>query len=138
MKDFNLEKQPKIETGHKVPEGYFESFSEKIMSQIASEYSNENSKVVSLFDRNKKWILSIAASFVVMFSINFYFFNLNKKEIEIQEIENYIVQEATITDYDIADLMNENDIKKITIEYKLENQSTENIDLEALNLEENL
>lgn len=138
MKDFNLEKQTKIETGFNVPEGYFDSFSEKVMSQIATENSNENSKVVSLFDRNKKWILSTAASFIVFFSVGYYFFNSNKKENEEQEIENYIVHDTTISDYEIVDLMNQNDIQKLTIEYQLENQSTENIDLETLNLEENL
>jgi hypothetical protein len=138
MKDLNLDKQTQIESGFKIPDGYFDSFSEKVMTQISSENLKEDTKVVSLFDRNKKWMLSIAASFVVLFSASYYFYNSNKEQLEITEMEHYIVTNSTITDDDIASLLNENDIQKLCVDYSLEHNSTENIDIETLNLEENL
>jgi hypothetical protein len=134
MKDFNLEKQAKIEPGFNAPEGYFDSFSEKIMTNI----KNENPKVISLLDSNRKWMISIAASFLVLFSTGYYFYNSNKNKTENAEIEQYIVNNSTITDDDIASLLSENDIEKLTIDYNLENNTTENIDIENLNIEENL
>jgi hypothetical protein len=134
MKDFNLEKQAKIEPGFNTPEGYFDSFSEKIMINI----ENENPKVISLLDRNRKWMISIAASFLVLFSTGYFFYNSNKNKTENAEIEQYIVNNSTITDDDIASLLSENDIEKLTIDYNLENNTTENIDIENLNIEENL
>lgn len=138
MKDFNLENKTKIETGFKIPEGYFDSFSEKIMTQICSEKALENPKVISLFNRNEKWFVSIAASFVVLFSMSYYFYNSNINKLETAEIEHYIVTNSTITDDDIASLLNENDIQKISIDYNLKHNSTENLELENLDLEENL
>lgn len=138
MKDFNLDKQFKVETGFKVPENYFDSFSKKIMTQISSEIKVDNPKIISLFDRNKKWIVSFAASFIILFTVSYYFYNLKQIKQENSEIEQYIVTNSTITDEDIAQLLDENDIKKINIEYQLELNSSENIDLENLNLEETL
>lgn len=138
MKDFNLEKKKQIESGFKVPDGYFDSFSEKVMTQISSESLKEDTKVVSLFDRNKKWILSIAATFVVMFSAGYYFYNENKIETETTEIENFIVDQSGITDEEIVMLLDQNDINKITVDYNLDHNSIESLDVETLDLEENL
>lgn len=138
MKNFNFEKQTQIESGFKVPDGYFDDFSEKIMTQINNETNSQNPRVISLFDRNKKWMLSIAASFVVLFSMGYFFYNSNINKSESSEMEQYIVTNSTITDEDIASLLNQNDIQKISIEYNLKHNSTENLDLENLDLEENL
>jgi hypothetical protein len=138
MKDFNLENQPKINTGFEVPNGYFDSFSEKIMTKISASDLKESPKVISLLDRNRKWMISIAASFVVFIVAGYYFYNSNNLTIETTEIEHFIVNNSTLTDDDIASLLDENDIQKLTIDYNLENISTENIDLETLDLEENL
>lgn len=116
MKDYNLENEAKTATEFKIPEGYFDSFSEKIMTQISSKSLKKDTKVFSLFDRNRKWILSIAASFVVLFSASYYIYNSNKEQSEITEIEHYIVTNSTITDDDIAGLLNENDIQKLSVD----------------------
>ncbi len=136
MKDFNREKQSHIKSGFKVPDGYFDSFSEKVMSQISSESLDEDTKVISFLGRNKKWMLSIAATFIVLFSVSYYFDNITKSTSETSEIEHYIVTDSTITDDDIASLLNEQDIQKLNVDYILEHNSTENIDLETLNFEE--
>ncbi len=56
MKNFNLENEPKIETGFTIPENYFNDFSEKVMQQLPSE----KPKVISLYQSNKNWFLTAA------------------------------------------------------------------------------
>ncbi len=138
MKDFNLEKHDKINPGFKVPEGYFDSFSEKVMTRIVDQNPKKTSKVISVIEQNKKWALSIAATLLIFFTIGYYFFDLNKTKNENLEMEQYIVNQTDITDDDFVSLLDENDIEKIAIEYHLEPNTTDNLDLENLNLEENL
>ena len=49
MKTFKLENEPKIESGFKTPDHYFEDFSAKIMQQLPE---NEP-KVISIFQKRK-------------------------------------------------------------------------------------
>ena len=138
MKDFKLDNETKIKTGFKVPEGFFDSFSEKVLSKIETELPNEKPKIISIFERNKKWALSIAATLLVFITVGYYFFNLNKTKNENLELEHYIVNQTDITDDDFVSLLNENDIEKIAVEYHLDQNTTDNLDLDNLNLEENL
>lgn len=138
MIDFKLDNETKIKTGFKVPESYFDSFSEKILSKIETNTTQEKPKVISIFERNKKWALSIAATLLVFITVDYYFFDLNKTKNENLELEHYIVNQTDITDDDFVSLLNENDIEKIAVEYHLDQNTTDNLDLDNLNLEENL
>jgi maltodextrin utilization protein YvdJ len=138
MKNFDLEKYDKIKPGFEVPEGYFDSFSEKIISKIEIEIPKENPKVISIFERNKKWIFSSAASLIVFFSTSYYFYNSNKQNNETYELEQYIVNQTNLTDDDFANNLSETEIANINIEFQLEQNNTEIIDLETIEIEENL
>jgi hypothetical protein len=45
MKQFDLDNDPKIDSGFRIPENYFEQFEAKIMSQLPER----EVKVISLF-----------------------------------------------------------------------------------------
>ena len=45
MKKFNLENEPKITSGFTIPDGYFDTFSDKILAQLPKQ----DPKVVSIF-----------------------------------------------------------------------------------------
>lgn len=55
----------------RVPEGYFESFTEDFMRRLPENPKQTNAKVITMYDRAKPW-LYIAASFigiVILFNI---------------------------------------------------------------------
>lgn len=135
MKNFNLENEPKIETGFTIPENYFNDFSERVMQQLPSE----KPKVISLYQSNKNWFLTAAAILIVSFTIpTFYLLQNNSNELNTSELESYILDHSTVSQDDIVDLLNENDLKEMNVDYNLEDISSEVIDLENIDLEQNL
>lgn len=135
MKNFNLENEPKIETGFTIPENYFNDFSEKVMQQLPSE----KPKVISLYQSNKNWFLTTAAILIVSFTIpTYYLVQNNKNEVNASELESYILDHSTVSQDDIVDLLDENDLKEMNVDYNLEDISSEAIDLENIDLEQNL
>ena len=135
MKNFNLENEPKIEIGFTIPENYFNDFSEKVMQQLPSE----KPKVISLYQSNKNWFLTVAAILIVSFTIpTYYLVQNNKNEVNASELESYILDHSTVSQDDIVDLLDENDLKEMNVDYNLEDISSEAIDLENIDLEQNL
>lgn len=133
MKTFKLDNEPKIESGFKTPENYFDTFSAKVMQQLPKE----GPKTISLFSRRKTWIYAAAAVLVLGLTIpvvynNFY---TSAPEIDAATLENYISYNTSITDTDLVNLLNENDIQKIDIGMNIEDKTIENELSENKNLE---
>ncbi|WP_298141425.1 hypothetical protein [Flavobacterium sp.] len=131
MKDFKLDNEPKIKTGFQIPENYFEQFSEKVMTKLP----NQEQKVISLWDRNKKWIYGAAAVIVLSLAIPLANQLQNTTQEETSEIENYLDYHSSLTSDDIIELLDEEDIAKIEVNNSIDNQTmedeiTENIDIE--------
>ena len=135
MEQFNLENNSKITTGFKVPENYFENFSERLMLQI----SENEVKTISIFKKTKTWVFAAAAVLVLGISLSALTkYNTNSNAQKTAELENYIANNTTINDNDIADLLSENDIKKLNIDFKIENNTIENELINNENLEQYL
>ncbi len=135
MKQYNLENEPKINSGFKVPDNYFNGFSERLMSKIPEQ----NVKVISIFTKTKTWVYAVAAILVIGISIpvlNNYLIKSSNTDNLV--LENYITENQSINDNDIAELLTHNDINKIKIDLKLEDQSIENELSGNENLEEYL
>ncbi len=136
MKNFNLDKEPKITSGFKTPEDYFESFSEKMFLKL----NFEQPKVISLTDRinqNKKWFFAIAAVFLVTVSILFYTNEKDKMEQKYTaEVENYLTNHSCISDDELVDLLDKEDISKINIDSKLKNDAIEELLIDNADLEQ--
>jgi hypothetical protein len=122
MKAFKLDNEPKITTGFKTPEGYFDGFSEKILQKI----ENKEPKVISIFARRKTWVIAVAAVFVVAFSIPMLQqFQAESSDIDQEVLENYITQQSTLNEDDFVSLLDENDIQKMKVTSSIENNSIE-------------
>ncbi len=135
MKPYNLENEPKINSGFKVPDNYFDDFSERLISKI----SEQDVKVISIYSKTKTWIYAVAAILIIGISIpvlNNYL--INSSNIEKLALENYITENQSINDHDIAELLTQNDINKIKIDLEIEDQSIENELSGNENLEEYL
>lgn len=106
MKQFDLNNDPKIETGFKIPENYFEQFEAKIMAQLPAK----EVKVISIFQKRKFWYGAVAAVFVLGISVPLYLNSLKESTATTYE---YLAQESNLTTDDIAMHLSDEDITEI-------------------------
>jgi len=133
MKVFKLKNEPKIATGYKVPDAYFEDFQSKVNHRL----NKNETPVISLFAQRKILILAIAAIFIIALSISLInVMNTSSSEIDKTTLENYLANNATISNDDIVELLNEDDINKIKIDLKIEDQTLEDILTANSNIED--
>lgn len=132
MKDFKLDNEPKIATGFQIPENYFEQFSEKVMNKLP----NQEPKIISLWDRNKKWIYGAAAVVVLSLSIPIANQLQNNSDESTNEIENYLAYHASISNDDLVELLEEEDIAKIEVSNSIDNETMEEVLHETTEIED--
>ena len=123
MNDFKINSEHKIESGFKIPENYFENFSEKVLLKI----NKPEPKVVSIFYRRKTWISSVAAVLVISLSVTLYTKIAVKSSEEKLTLENYITNQSEISQYDLVALLDSKDIEKIKIDLKLDDEKIEEV-----------
>ena len=139
MKDFKIDTSEKLTTGFQIPEGYLDAFSEKVMQLI----SKEDPKVISFYARNKSWIYSVAAVLVLALSLPIVNQLQNKEqELSSTEIENYLTQNKSVSDDDLVNLLEQEDIDELKVntpisEDALEDELSKNIDVEQFITNEN-
>jgi hypothetical protein len=122
MKDFKLDTNEKITSGFKIPDNYFDDFSEKVMLRLPKE----EPKVISFYARNKRWIYSAAAVLVLALSVPIVYQMQNKEaEMTSSEVENYLVNNTTLSDDDIVNLLEQEDIDKLKEEAPIEKEALE-------------
>lgn len=110
MKTFKLENEPKIETGFKTPDHYFENFSIKMMEQLPK---NEP-KVISIFQKRKTLIMMAAAILVLALMIPILSpSSTNTKELDAMALENYITYQSNVNQYDLISVLETEDINNI-------------------------
>ena len=100
--------------GFEVPTGYFDSLEEKILSKVSMETVV---KVIPLYKRKTFiYAASIAACLVLAFSI--YTRNTTQElTLEIADIEAYFNEDRMDYDsYDVAQLLNEDDLEALSLE----------------------
>lgn len=123
MNNFKLDNEPKIKSGFQIPDNYFDTFSEKVMNQLPTE----EPKVISLWDRNKRWIYSVAAVLVLSLTIplanQFQSTTTEIATTETNEIENYLAYHASLSDEEIIKLLDKEDIAEIEISNSLDEEA---------------
>ena len=123
MNDFKIDNEPKIDSGFKIPENYFENFSEKVFMKI----NNPEPKVISFFYKRKTWISSVAAVLIISLSVTLYTKIAVKSPEENLTLENYITNQSEITQYDLVALLDTKDIEKIKIDLKIDDKKIEEV-----------
>jgi len=127
MKKFDLHNDPKIETGFKIPEHYFENLEDRIMNQLPEP----EVKVISLWQRKSVWISGIAAVLVVSLGTWFYF-NQQANELTVSSQE-YLAYSSDLSTEDIAYHLTDEDITTIEKDLGLYSTETETYVNEYLN-----
>ncbi len=124
MKAFKLENEPKISSGFKTPENYFDTISAKVLQQI----NEEEVKVIPIYKR-KKTITLIAAAVVgialMIPVINNY--NATSKELDEATLETYLSYQSNLNQYDLIRELDTKDIEKLNKNVALEQETLEDI-----------
>jgi hypothetical protein len=123
MKEFKLDEHPKITTGFKVPEDYFDNFSARMMQQLAEP----EVKVIPLSTNRKSWFFAAAAVLVLALTIPaLNQFSATENQPDQAQLENYLAY-AQIPDEEIVALLEDEDIQNIDIDYSLEDNDIEEV-----------
>ena len=131
MKEFKLDEMPKIKSGFKTPENYFNAFSEKILAQLPEK----KPKIIPLFGSRKKFLFAVAALLIVALSVSiFNTLSNNNVDIDQQTLEDYIAQNTRVSENDILDLLEKEDIEKLNLDYQIPDKTVE----DELSTNENL
>lgn len=135
MKEFKLENEPKIESGFKTPEHYFDNFSKNLMQQLPEK----EPMVISLFQKNKKIIMMVAAVFTISLLVPVvynYSLNANSNEIDAVALENYLSYQSNINQYELINGLEADEIDNIKPSVVLEEAAIEDILVANANLEQ--
>lgn len=112
MKNFDIDKSPKISSGFNVPEDYFEQFSAKVLHEI----NQEEKPVISIY---KRYRVLMAAAAVLLIGLLLPFTQTDSQEINQSDIENYFAYNSNLSQYDLVRNLEENEIDNMTINYEL-------------------
>ena len=124
MKAFKLENEPKIKTGFKTPDHYFDDLSAKILQQI----NEKEVKVIPLYKRKKVLSLVAAAAIVIALMIpvvNNY--NATSKNLDEATLETYLSYQSNLNQYDLMKELDAKDIDKLGKSVVLEQETLEDI-----------
>lgn len=126
MSEFNLENHPKLKPGFRTPDGYFESFADRLSERLPV---TPGPRIVPFYRRRPVWI-GTAAVFVLLMGLALYFKAFTPQEATAQSdaeaIENYLVYQQGINSYDLMQNLDVQDIKEI--EASLDNISDDAIE----------
>jgi len=130
-----LSKHPKIDTGFTVPEDYFDHFPDQVFKKIPVT----TVKVVPFKRNNRLWYF-VAASFVVGLTLlPYYWWEQNTlQEVDSSTIENYLAYQAMVSEDEIVNFLDENDLEKMKIDLDISNNDLEKILEETPNIEQYL
>ncbi|MHC0447636.1 hypothetical protein ACWA1F_19660 [Flavobacterium sp. 3-218] len=132
MKTFKLENEPKIKSGFKAPENYFDTFQEKVLQQL----NEKEVKVIPFYKRKK--IISLAAAAVIGFALLIPIVNnyrANSNELDEATLETYLSYHSNISQYDLIQNLDDNDIEKLGNDVTLEEETLEDILASSPNIE---
>lgn len=102
MKTFNLDNEPKIASGFKTPEHYFDDFSAGLLQKLQNTPTVEETTVIPIFRRRKNILMAVAAVLVLALLIPIaYQVNQKNKDIDTVTLENYLAEESNLNPYEL-------------------------------------
>lgn len=124
MNKFSLDKHPKIASGFTAPENYFDNFPNVVLAKIHGEKPKKG-KVFTLKN------FSYAAAAVLVLALTIPFFNSNStasfEQVDTATLENYISYQSNVSQYDLVNLLDDEDLDAMHVSLALEDQNIEEI-----------
>lgn len=109
MKPFTLDENTKLPSGFVVPDNYFAQFELK-------ELPKTEPKVLRFSSIKTKWTIAAAAVLLLGTTFTVYTFYPNPtSEADTQSVENYILHEADMSSYELAEYLNENELNNLRL-----------------------
>ena len=133
MNHFDINKQPKIKTGFKIPDNYFENFSDSLMLCI----SEKEAKVISIYSPKHWWPTAAAIVVVSLGIFSVYRISENRNEIDQNILENYIAN-ANFSNEELINLLDETDIQEMNVNSSISESDIEDFLTQNSNLEQYL
>ena len=117
MKEFKLDNEPKITSGFITPDNYFDALQEKVLVQL----TKQEPIIISIFNYRKTWYFAAAAILILMLSIPLYTkYSTNSEVIDSATLENYLAYQSTISEEEIVNLLEQEDLDKIKMELNVD------------------
>lgn len=136
MKEFKLEKGPKIEPGFIIPKHYFEHFSTDLIQKIEEENQSKAPKLISIFRNRKQFIVAAAAVLLIAILIPFAYRTQQKnQEMDALTIENYLAQEGNLNQYELIGEIDAPNSNLTSAAKELETETIEEILVRNPNIE---
>ncbi|MBB4801897.1 hypothetical protein HNP37_001958 [Flavobacterium nitrogenifigens] len=132
MKTFKLENEPKIKSGFKTPDNYFDDFSEKVLQQL----DQKEVKVIPFYKRKKT--ISLAAAALIGFALMIPIVNnyrATSNDLDEATLETYLSYQSNISQYDLIQKLDDSDIEKLNNDITLEDETLEDILSTSPNIE---
>ena len=125
MKNFELDTNKKIISGFTIPDNYFDNFSERVLQKLPKE----KTKIITFYSRNKRWFYSAAAVLVISLSVPIVYQIQNKEqETTSNEVESYLVNHTSLSDDDVVNLLDQEDIEKLkNVNTPIEKEALEDV-----------
>lgn len=117
MKRFDLDNEPKIPSGFKIPDHYFEQLENTIMHQLPEK----EVRVISIFSTRRFWLTAAAAIFVFGIFTTMY---LSYSKTDGITAEDYLANETSITNEDIIENLSDEDITAMEESFDLYDHDT--------------
>jgi len=136
MNTFKLDNEPKIASGFKTPDNYFENFSANLTQKLTEESIVEQPKVISIFQKRKTILLAIAAVLMLALMIPIVYTNDSKnKDLDDATIENYLAEESNLNQYELIGDIEIESKPIVSKTNELENEAIEDILVTNPNIE---
>lgn len=133
MKDFRLDIEPRITSGFTIPDGYFDTFSNNILEKLPKQ----EKKTHSIFNFRKTWYFAAAAVLILLLSVPLYYKFYNKiEEVDTTTLENYLANQSTISEDEIVELLENEEVEKMKVDFDIKNTEIEEILKSNTNLEQ--
>ena len=105
MENFKLKDSQK--SGFNAPDGYFDRLPQMVFAKI------EEKPVLSLFQRNRKYIMAAAAVLILALMLPVYNALSTKTELDEATIESYLAYHSGMTQFDLLTEMNPEDLAEM-------------------------
>ena len=124
MNKFSLDKHPKIKSGFTAPENYFDHSSTEILAKTKEEQPKKG-KIFTL----KLFGYAAAAVLVIALSIPFLTSNssISLEQVDTATLENYISYQSNVSQYELINMMDNEQLDAMHVNLGLEDQSVEEI-----------
>ena len=125
MKQFKLDNHPKIVTGFRSPEGYFDTLYDRIDFPLKEI---KEAKVFTFSRYRKRILYAVAALFVMVATIPLVTNALDMQKapaLNNQAIEDYLSYSRTVSTQEMVELLSYEDIQSLEVDVSLDTKEIE-------------